>query len=103
MDNIDVPRQNLASFNLEALKNKNLDPAEDKELKDACAGFEAIFLQKILEAMRDTLDGDALFGESNSSSIYTSMHDQHLAEQLSHAHTTSGLKDFLYNQLKTTP
>lgn len=101
-EKIDIVRQNLFSSDVDALKKKNLDPKKDHELREACAGFEAIFMKKIMESMRDTLPGDALFGESNSSSIYVSMYDQYLTEQLSQADQTTGLKDFLYNQLKKT-
>ncbi|WP_022664687.1 rod-binding protein [Desulfospira joergensenii] len=99
---IDLVRQNLFSSDAEAIQGKKLDPKEDQELKEACEGFEAIFLKKIMESMRDTLEGDALFGESNSSSIYTSMYDQYLTDELSKANQTTGLKNFLYNQLKNT-
>lgn len=98
-EKIDIVRQNLLASNIDALKTKSLDPDKDQALKEACAGFEAIFMKKIMESMRDTLPGDALFKESNSSSIYTSLYDQYLTESLSRAGQTTGLKDFLYRRL----
>ena len=101
-EKIDLVRQNLFSSDIESLKNKSLDSKKDQELKKACAGFEAMFMKKMMESMRDTLPGDALFKESNASSIYTSMYDQYLTDQLSQGDQTTGLKEFLYNQLKNT-
>ncbi|PIE61682.1 MAG: flagellar biosynthesis protein FlgJ [Desulfobacterales bacterium] len=98
---------NLPSLNhtlperpVDAMKNKALTPKDDKALKAACAGFESILLKKMLDEMRDTLEGDALFGKSNAINIYQSMYDQHLAEELSQAQSVTGLKEFLYRELK---
>ncbi len=71
---------------------------EDQKLMEACEGFEAMFLQKTLESMRDTLPGNALFKESNGMKIFRSMHDQYLAEDLSKSHKF-GISDFLYREL----
>ncbi len=71
---------------------------EDQKLMEACEGFEAMFLQKTLESMRDTLPGNALFEDSNGMKIFKSMHDQYLAEDLSKSHKF-GISDFLYQEL----
>ena len=76
--------------------------SSDLELKDACAGFEAIFLNEMLQSMRNTLPGDALFVDSNASNIYQSMQDQNLTENLSKSQNSFGIKDFLYQQLKNS-
>ncbi|MCP3874237.1 MAG: flagellar biosynthesis protein FlgJ [Desulfobacteraceae bacterium] len=101
---IDLVNQNLAKANLGKVKNKASDLAQKKfkenELKEACAGFEAIFLNKMIKSMRDTLPGDGLFQESNGMDIYKSMYDRHLADEMSNSEGSVGLKEFLYNQLK---
>ena len=101
---IDLVNQNLAKANLSRIKNQTSDLEQnvlkEKELKEACAGFEAIFLHTMIKSMRETLPGNALFKESNSMNIYTSMYDQYLAEELSKSQTSIGLKEFLYQQLK---
>nr|NJM03817.1 hypothetical protein [Desulfobacula sp.] len=50
--------------------------------------------------MRESLPGDALFGESNGASIYKSMYDQYLAEELAGKNQSIGLKEFLFKELK---
>lgn len=97
---IDLIHQTLTRAGLDRIKKKAADPEKEKELKEACAGFEAIFMKKMMESMRNTLPGNALFPQSNSMDIFESMYDQHLAEKLSHAPESTGLKEFLYEQLK---
>jgi len=97
---IDLIHQNLSVAGVDKMKRQALDPKKDKELKDACAGFEAIFMNEMIQSMRKTLPGDALFEDSNASNIYQSMQDQNLAENLSKSQKSLGLKDFLYQQLK---
>ncbi len=75
---------------------------EDAKLMKACEGFEAVFLQKTLESMRDTLPGNSLFGNSHGMQIYKSMHDQYLAEDLSKSHKF-GISDLLYRELQKKP
>ena len=97
---IDLIHQNLSVAGIDKMKRQTLDPEKDKELKDACAGFEAIFMNEMLQSMRNTLPGDALFEDSNASDIYQSMQDQNLTENLSKSQNSFGIKDFLYQQLK---
>ncbi len=99
-DKIDLVHQNLSFAGLERIKKNVSNPEKDKELKDACAGFEAIFMKEMIQSMRNTLPGDALFKESNATNIYKSIQDQHLAESLSKSQNATGLKEFLYQQLK---
>jgi len=99
-DKIDLVHQNLSFAGLEKMKEKAVNLEKDKELKEACAGFEAIFMKEMIQSMRNTLPGDALFKESNATNIYQSMQDQHLAESLSKSQNSTGLKEFLYQQLK---
>ena len=81
-------------------KIKEIDPQKAEELKDACAGFEAILTKKMFESMRQTLPGDALFNQSNGMEIFESMYDQYLIDDVSHAPHGTGIKEFLYEQLK---
>ena len=87
-----------------ALTDNATDKAEtlkrEKDLKAACEGFEAIFLNSMMKSMRDTLPGDSLFPESNASDIFESLHDQYMTEELSQGKESIGLKEFLYEQLR---
>jgi len=73
---------------------------KEKELEEACAGFEAIFLNTMIKSMRKSLPGNGVLNESHGMGIYKSMYDQHLAEELSKSKTSIGIKEFLYQQLK---
>ena len=84
---------------LQSQKDKN-NLNKERQLKEACAGFEAIFLNEMIKSMRNTLPGDSLFEDSNGMNIYKSMHDQHLADQLSKSKNSVGFKEFLYQELK---
>lgn len=100
---MDVVRQQMAGSSLSKAKNpfgKTPPPDNEAALMDACKGFEAIFMKKMVESMRDTLPGDALFSKSNTMDIFQSMHDQYLTDKLSQAPEGSGVKEFLYRQLK---
>ncbi len=99
-DKIDLIHQNLSSAKFESIKKQALDPEKTKELKDACAGFESIFLQKMMESMRKSLPGNGLFEESNATNIYTSMQDQNIADLVSKGRQSIGIREFLYHQLK---
>lgn len=81
---------------------KKTDPADEKALMEACEGFEAIFTKTLMDSMRQTLPGDALFEKSNGRKIFESLHDQHLAEEISRSPKASGIKEFLFNQLKSS-
>ncbi|MDA3788843.1 MAG: rod-binding protein [Desulfobacula sp.] len=99
-DKIDLMHQNLTVASLNNIKKKAIDPEKAKELEDACAGFESIFLKQMMESMRTSLPGNGLFEESNATNIYTSMQDQNIAESVSKGRQSIGIRDFLYHQLK---
>ncbi len=100
---INMINQNILNSNIEALKStpKLTENTENKELKEACQGFEAIFLKSMLKNMRDSLPGDSLFEKDNlDMDIYRSMHDEYLAESLSKQGNGIGISEFLYNELR---
>ena len=100
----DIVNQQLAKNGIEKVKAKAAGPAQhadqDEALKEACAGFEAILLQTMLKSMRQSLPGDAVFKDSNATDIFKSMQDQYLADHLARGRSSTGLKEFLYEQLK---
>ena len=104
MLDIDLMNQNIARARLSSISNKaavsDQKAMKEARLKEACAGFEAIFLNTILKSMRSSLPGDAILKESNSLNIYKSMQDQYLAEDLSKGKSSIGLREFLFQQMK---
>ncbi|MCW7752378.1 rod-binding protein [Desulfobotulus sp. H1] len=73
--------------------------AEKERLKEACAGFEAIMLQTMMKAMRQTLPEGGIFNRSQAEEIWESRMDEELADRISRGHNSPGLRDFLYRQL----
>jgi flagellar protein FlgJ len=98
---IDVVNQNMTESRIDNVKD-SAKLKEKQELKEACDGFEAIFLKTVMKSMRDTLPEDGLFKSSNEMDIYKSMHDEHLSEQISQGDNSVGISEFLYRQLQDT-
>ncbi len=103
---IDLVNQGLAQARMAKVKNQGADITDkslkEKELKEACEGFESIFLHSMIKSMRESLPGDALLSESHGMNMYKSMYDQYLADELSKINhgQSVGVKEFLYEQLK---
>lgn len=85
---------------IDALRERlstNGDEAAKRKLKEACQGFESIFLQKIWEQMRKNVTKEGyLHGRDEES--YQSMFDQELAKKMAEAGGI-GLADMLEQQL----
>lgn len=93
------------SVTMEARSTKTGDegrPVRDQELKKACADFEAIFIYRMLEAMRKTVPQEGLFsgGGGLADSPYGALMDQKLSETLASRGGGIGIQDVLYEQLK---
>ncbi|MCH3959632.1 MAG: rod-binding protein [Selenomonas sp.] len=71
---------------------------KDKELKEACKGFEAMFLSMMYKEMRATVPEDKLFGESNGQKIFQDMQDTELMKNVADSGGV-GLADMMYRQL----
>lgn len=74
---------------------------QDKKLREACQGFEAMFMELMYKKMRDTVPEDSLFGDSNAHKIWQSMLDSEMMQAAAKS-GGMGLGDMLYNQLKPT-
>lgn len=99
MDAID---QAFSTSRVSQVKKNPAGNKEQEKLKEACQGFEAIFLSTMMKSMRQTLPGDSLFGESQGLDIYQSMYDQHLADKLAASGRGPGIADFFYSGLKSS-
>lgn len=101
---LDAVHHNLLQSSLAAKQKKTADIGQKKmdeaKLREACAGFESIFINTVIKSMRKSLPGDAVFPESNGMNIYKSMYDQYLADHLSKSGSPSGIGEYLYRQLK---
>lgn len=96
--------QDKAETSVKSAKAANtLDDAamakRDKELKEACEGFEAMFLNMMYRQMRATVPEDPLFGESHGQKIFQDMRDDELMKKVA-AGGGIGIADMMYKQLK---
>ncbi len=82
-----------------ALQEAKAAEKRDKELKKACEGFEAMFLNMMYRQMRATVPENTLFGESNALKIFQDMRDDELMKNVA-AGGGIGIADMMYKQLK---
>ena len=78
-------------------KNLTAGPDGDKKLKQACEGFESIFLGKLWSQMRSTVPKEGYL-HSKEEEAYVSMFDQELMKKMSAAGGI-GLGKMLYENL----
>lgn len=83
---------------LGGLNGRNLSPeAREKKLREACEGFESIFIQKMWQEMRNTVPKGGLL-HGNEERFWQDMYDQELAKSMTSAGGI-GLADMMYEQL----
>lgn len=70
---------------------------KNKRLRDACEGFEAIFIQKMWQQMRATLPKEGLL-KGRDEAYWQDMYDQELAKSMTSAGGI-GLADMMFEQL----
>lgn len=86
---------------IDALRQRvGAQPDKAKKLREACEGFESVFLQKMWEQMRTTVPKEGYL-HSREEQFWQSMFDQELAKKMSSAGGI-GLADMLYDQLSST-
>ena len=75
---------------------------EAKKLREACEGFEAMFLSMMYKQMRATVPEGGLFGKkSNAMNIFEDMRDTELMNAAAKSGGI-GLADMMYKQLSPT-
>ncbi|MFT4301988.1 MAG: rod-binding protein [Desulfovibrio sp.] len=80
------------------LNGKKMTEAEkEKKLREACEGFESIFIQKMWQEMRSTLPKTNML-QGREEQYWQSMYDQELAKSMTAAGGI-GLADMMYAQL----
>lgn len=73
----------------------------EEELKKVCADFESMFLQKMMQTMRQSSIESEFTKKSNGEKIFTDMLDAEYTS-LAAKSGTSGLGESLFNHLKQT-
>lgn len=74
-------------------------PSEEKKLREACEGFESVFIGQMLKEMRKTVQKDGLL-HGKEEDQYVSMFDEELSKTLT-KQGGIGLADFMQQQLAT--
>lgn len=74
---------------------------EQAKLKEACDAFEGIFVNYMLQKMREGIPDGGLFEKDSSSDIYQDMLTQEHSKIISDSKVI-GLSDLLYQQLTGT-
>jgi flagellar protein FlgJ len=72
--------------------------AEKARLRKAAAGMEAVFLEQLLKAMRETVPQDGALETGAGEAMFTGMMDSHLSG-VAAARQSRGLGEALYRQL----
>lgn len=85
---IEASRRNLNGGNVD----------KEKKLRDACEGFEAMFIQKMWEGMRASLPKDGLLSGGRDEKTWQSMYDQELSKSMAKSGGI-GLADMMMTQL----
>lgn len=80
------------------LGGKKISPeAKAKKLREACEGFESVFIQKMWQEMRNTLPKNGLL-HGRDEQYWQDMYDQELSKSMTSAGGI-GLADMMYEQL----
>lgn len=67
---------------IEQFIHNNQDISPDKNLKKAARDFESFFVSYLLKVMRETVPNSGLLNPGVGGEIYTSMMDEHVAENI---------------------
>ena len=88
------------STRLASLNHSSLSPeAKEKKLREACEGFESIFIQKMWQEMRKTVNQSS-FLHGREEQFWQDMYDQELAKKMTSAGGI-GLANMMYEQLSS--
>ena len=92
----------LAKLNANVkLTDEQAREKRDKELRQACAAFEGMFMDMMMKTMRIASMESSLIKKSNGEKIFTEMLDQQYVDILAKTPNT-GLGETLYKHLKET-
>ena len=94
----DVKRQHMQAELDAAAVDKDRTGRQAK-LQKACQGFEAIFINTILQEMRKSIPDDGLLPTSNATRTWQQLFDNQLAETLA-LRQEMGVAKMLYQQLQ---
>ena len=71
----------------------------ERQLREAAAAMESVFMGELLKAMRATVPADGVFEGGAGEAIFTGILDDHIAG-LAAARQSHGIGDALFHQLR---
>jgi peptidoglycan hydrolase FlgJ len=74
-------------------------PIDEEKLRKACTDFESIFLNQILQAMRQTIPHGGFLKEGPEKDIFQPLFDQELSRSLA-KRKGMGLGEMIFRQMK---
>jgi peptidoglycan hydrolase FlgJ len=77
-------------------------PKEDEALRKAVAGFEAMFVNQMFQAMRRSVPESKLFGSGSGEKTFREMLDMEWSNQIAEA-GGFGIGEMLYRQITAEP
>ncbi len=95
---VDRRRQNM-QVEIDAVAAGKTRADREAKLQKACQGFEAIFINTILQEMRKSIPDDGLLPTSNATRTWQQLFDNQLAETLA-SRQEMGVAKMLYQQLQ---
>lgn len=72
-----------------------------KSLRESCREFEAIFIDQMYKAMRQSMPDDGLVPKDNATKMYQDLLDMQMARETAKGKGT-GIGETMYNQLKVS-
>lgn len=79
-----------------------LDPAKAARLRHACTQLEAVFMNELAKALRETVPQDGVLPAGTGGEMFSAMLDERLAD-LAATRMRSGLAGKLFSQLGGQP
>ncbi len=95
---VDVRRQNL-QVEIDTAAAGKTSTVREAKLQKACQGFEAIFINAILQEMRKSIPDDGILPTTNATRTWQQLFDNQLAETLA-SRQEMGVAKMLYQQLQ---
>lgn len=99
----DMAARNAAASKLEDQLKTGYKNASDEELLNACKQFEAYFLEQMFKAMQKTIPNYSADGMAGSSSSLMDYYKEQMIQKVaedSTEHSSLGLAQMLYEQMK---
>ncbi len=95
-------KDRLSAASAVDLAGKPLTPEKEKQLKKACADFEALFVYELFKTMRRTVPRGGLLPKTTGYDSWDMVMDQHVAEELSKRNGGLGLQKIIFEQVIKT-